>query len=103
MSYLRSNNPIDKFGFTSNKVDIISVDMDIEGKGHTFSFKDADVYQPSLKYQDYSLTQVLYDRAERSRMAVTQGRFTEETFIKPYLNFLFRYSQKTLNYLVDIR
>ena len=44
----------------------------------------AQVYQPSLKYQDYSLTQVVYDREERSQMAVTQGKFTEEQFIKPY-------------------
>ena len=44
----------------------------------------AQVYQPSLKYQDYSLTQIVYDRAERSQMAVTQGKFTEEQFIKPY-------------------
>ncbi|MBP2280675.1 hypothetical protein RCH20_001988 [Psychrobacter sp. PL15] len=42
------------------------------------------VYQPSLKYQDYSLTQIVYDRAERGQMAVTQGKFTEEQFIKPY-------------------
>lgn len=44
----------------------------------------AQVYQPSLKYQDYSLTQIVYDREERSKMAVTQGKFTEEQFIKPY-------------------
>ena len=44
----------------------------------------AQVYQPSLKYQDYSLTQIMYDREERSQMAVTQGKFTEEQFIKPY-------------------
>ena len=44
----------------------------------------SQVYQPSLKYQDYSLTQIVYDRAERSQMAVTQGRFTEDAFIKPY-------------------
>ncbi|WP_435979439.1 DUF1852 domain-containing protein [Psychrobacter sp. DM4] len=44
----------------------------------------AQVYQPSLKYQDYSLTQIVYDRAERSQMAVTQGKFTQEEFIKPY-------------------
>ena len=48
----------------------------------------AQIYQPSLKYQDYSLTQVVYDRAERSQMAVTQGRFTEEQFIKPYQDIL---------------
>lgn len=48
----------------------------------------AQVYQPSLKYQDYSLTQIVYDRAERSQMAVTQGKFTEEQFIKPYQDIL---------------
>ena len=31
----------------------------------------AQVYQPSLTYQDYSLTQVVYDREERSQMAIT--------------------------------
>ena len=44
----------------------------------------AHIYRPSLKYQDYSLTQIVYDREERSQMAVTQGKFTEENFIKPY-------------------
>ena len=48
----------------------------------------AQVYQPSLKYQDYSLTQIVYDRAERSQMAVTQGKFTEDAFIKPYQDLL---------------
>ncbi|WP_201502889.1 DUF1852 domain-containing protein [Psychrobacter cibarius] len=46
------------------------------------------VYQPSLKYQDYSLTQIVYDREERSQMALTQGKFTEEQFIKPYQTIL---------------
>lgn len=41
-------------------------------------------YQPSLKHQDYSLTLIVYDREERSRLAVEQGRFVEENFIKPY-------------------
>ncbi|MBF7689007.1 DUF1852 domain-containing protein [Acinetobacter rathckeae] len=41
-------------------------------------------YQPSLKYQDYSLTQIVYDREERSQLAVKQGKFTEEQFIQPY-------------------
>ena len=48
----------------------------------------AQVYQPSLTYQDYSLTQIVYDREERSQMAVTQGKFTEEQFIKPYQDIL---------------
>ena len=47
-----------------------------------------EVYQPSLTYQDYSLTQVVYDREERSQLAVKQGRFTEEQFIKPYQDIL---------------
>lgn len=45
-------------------------------------------YQPSLEYQDYSLTQIVYDREERSQLAVKQGKFTEEQFIKPYQHTL---------------
>lgn len=45
-------------------------------------------YQPSLKNQDYSLTQIVYDREERSQLAVKQGKFAEEHFIKPYKNVL---------------
>ncbi|WP_201587177.1 DUF1852 domain-containing protein [Psychrobacter jeotgali] len=52
------------------------------------------VYQPSLKYQDYSLTQIVYDRAERSQMAVTQGKFTEDEFIKPYQDILEEWAAK---------
>ncbi|MBB3107603.1 hypothetical protein FHS24_002131 [Psychrobacter luti] len=57
----------------------------------------AQVYQPSLKYQDYSLTQIVYDREERSQMAVTQGKFTEDEFIKPYLAIL---NEWAANYVV---
>ncbi|MGE8557826.1 putative oxygenase MesX [Acinetobacter sp.] len=46
------------------------------------------VYQPSLKYQDYSLTQIVYDREERGQLAVKQGKWTEENFIKPYKDVL---------------
>lgn len=45
-------------------------------------------YQPSLKNQDYSLTQIVYDREERSQLAVKQGKFAEEHFIMPYKNVL---------------
>ncbi|MBF7054135.1 DUF1852 domain-containing protein [Halomonas sp. KAO] len=45
-------------------------------------------YQPSLKQQDYSLTRIVYDREERSRLAAEQGKFVEENFIKPYRNIL---------------
>lgn len=41
-------------------------------------------YQPSLTYQDYSLTRITYDREERSRLAIAQGKFAEEHFIKPH-------------------
>lgn len=52
----------------------------------------AEHYQPSLKYQDYSLTRIVYDREERSRLAVEQGRFAEERFIKPYRAILEQWS-----------
>lgn len=45
-------------------------------------------YKPNLKNQDHSLTQIVYDRKERSHLAVEQGKFAEEHFIKPYQNIL---------------
>ncbi|WP_159918182.1 DUF1852 domain-containing protein [Pantoea sp. 18069] len=50
------------------------------------------LYQPSLKNQDYSLTQIVYDREERSQLAFKQGKFAEEHFIKPYKNVLERWA-----------
>lgn len=50
------------------------------------------LYQPSLKNQDYSLTQIVYDREERSQLAVKQGKFAEEQFIKPYRQVLERWA-----------
>lgn len=50
------------------------------------------IYQPSLSHQDYSLTQIVYDREERSRLAIEQGKFTEEHFIKPYQTLLEQWS-----------
>ncbi|MDD3758097.1 MAG: DUF1852 domain-containing protein [Advenella sp.] len=41
-------------------------------------------YQPRLTNSDYSLTQIVYDREERSQLAIEQGRLTEEHFMKPY-------------------
>jgi len=49
-------------------------------------------YQPSLKHEDFSLTRIVYDREERSRLAVEQGRFVEEKFIKPYQAVLEQWS-----------
>ena len=53
-------------------------------------------YQPSLKNQDYSLTQIVYDREERSQLAVQQGKYTEEHFIKPYKHVLEQWAATTL-------
>ena len=50
-------------------------------------------YQPSLNYQDYSLTKIVYDREERSRLAIEQGKYTEEYFIKPYKTVLEQWSE----------
>ena len=52
----------------------------------------AEQYRPSLTCQDYSLTRIVYDREERSRLAVEQGKFAEEHFIKPYGAALRRWS-----------
>lgn len=52
----------------------------------------ADCFQPSLKHQDYSITRIVYDREERSQLAVAQGKYTEESFIKPYQNILEQWS-----------
>lgn len=49
-------------------------------------------FQPSLNNQDFSLTRIVYDREERSRLATEQGRFTEEYFIKPYKALLEQWS-----------
>lgn len=52
----------------------------------------ADHCRPSLTHRDYSLTRIVYDREERGRLAVEQGKFTEEKFIKPYGAMLDRWS-----------
>ncbi|MFK3774411.1 DUF1852 domain-containing protein [Pseudomonas sp. NPDC089406] len=49
-------------------------------------------YQPSLQHQDYSLTRIVYDREERSRLAIEQGKFAEDHFIKPYHSILEQWS-----------
>lgn len=49
-------------------------------------------YKPSLKNQDYSLTKIVYNREERSQLAIEQGKFTENHFIKPYKNILEQWS-----------
>lgn len=50
-------------------------------------------YQPNLKHLDHSVTQIVYDREERSQLAVKQGKFAEENFIKPYQTVLKQWSE----------
>lgn len=49
-------------------------------------------YTPNLNNPDHSLTQIEYDRNERSKLAIEQGRFVEEQFIKPYRHQLAKWS-----------
>lgn len=54
-------------------------------------------YQPTLKHKDHSLTQIEYDREERSRLALQQGKFAEEFFIKPHQSLLTRWAANSAN------
>jgi hypothetical protein len=49
-------------------------------------------YKPSLKNQDHSLTKIVYNREERSQLAIEQGKFAYEHFIKPYKGLLEQWS-----------
>lgn len=51
-------------------------------------------YQPNLKHPDHSLTQIVYDRAERSQLATKQGKFAEKHFIKPFQSVLDQWSER---------
>lgn len=44
----------------------------------------AHLYRPSLSHEDFSRTGIDYDRVERSQLAITQGTFAEEHFVKPF-------------------
>lgn len=52
-------------------------------------------YRPDLKHQDYSLTQIVYDREERSRLGVEQGQFAEKNLITPYKTILEQWSSNS--------
>ncbi|MBN9179433.1 MAG: DUF1852 family protein, partial [Microbacterium sp.] len=52
----------------------------------------ASVYRPSLEQQDYSVTQIAYDRVERNQLARIQGQHTEEHFMKPHRETLIRWA-----------
>ena len=51
-------------------------------------------YQPNLKNLDHSVTHIVYDREERNQLAIAQGKFTEEHFIKPYQAILEQWSAR---------
>ncbi|WP_375171196.1 DUF1852 domain-containing protein [Marinobacter sp.] len=52
-------------------------------------------FQPSLKHPDYSLIRIDYDREERSRLAIEQGKFAQEKFIEPYQAMLEQWSAQS--------
>ncbi len=52
----------------------------------------ASIYRPSLEQQDFSRTQIAYDRVERNQLAAKQGKYTEEHFMKPHREVLERWA-----------
>lgn len=52
----------------------------------------AQCFEPSLQNQDHSLTRIVYDREERSQLAIAQGKFAEEHFLKPHRTVLTEWS-----------
>ena len=54
-------------------------------------------YKPNLKNLDHSLTQIVYDREERGKLANEQGKFAQEHFIKPYQTVLEQFSSSYLS------
>ncbi len=53
-----------------------------------------ECYHPNLQHQDHSLTLIVYDREERNQLAVQQGKFAENHFIKPYRAILDEWSAR---------
>jgi hypothetical protein len=49
-------------------------------------------YRPTLEHTDFTPTPVTYDREERSRLGVTQGRWTEEHLVTPHGALLSRFA-----------
>lgn len=52
-----------------------------------------EVFKPSLQHEDHSLTRIVYDREERSRLSVEQGKWAEENFVKPYQAILEKWAE----------
>ncbi|WP_175985491.1 putative oxygenase MesX [Microbacterium tenebrionis] len=51
-----------------------------------------EVYRPRLDNPEYTETAITYDRAERSRLGITQGKYTEEHLITPFRSVLERWA-----------
>ncbi|KQS14811.1 hypothetical protein ASG04_03030 [Curtobacterium sp. Leaf183] len=51
-------------------------------------------YRPSLAHEDYTVPPVSYDREERSRLAITQGRYTEEHLVTPHRALLEQWASR---------
>ncbi len=49
-------------------------------------------YRPTLDHTDFTPTPVTYDREERSRLGITQGRWTEEHLVTPHGALLSRFA-----------
>ncbi len=49
-------------------------------------------YRPTLEHTDFTVPPVTYDREERSRLGVTQGRWTEEHLVTPHRALLARFA-----------
>ena len=52
----------------------------------------ASIYRPSLERQDFSRTQIAYDRVERNQLAAKQGKYAGEHFVKPHSEVLERWA-----------
>lgn len=51
-------------------------------------------YQANLKSDTHSLTDIVYDREERTQLAIKQGKYAEKVFIKPYQSVLEQWSEQ---------
>lgn len=49
-------------------------------------------FRPTLDQTDWTSTGIAYDREERSRLGVTQGRYTEEHLVRPHRELLERWA-----------
>ncbi|WP_349829036.1 putative oxygenase MesX [Brevibacterium litoralis] len=54
-----------------------------------------EVFRPRLDNPDHAPTGIVYDREERSRLGMEQGRFAAEHFIRPHREFLDRWMAGT--------